>query len=199
MTDSTFSVDPSDGYKNRNAEAATQSAASGAPLDLSLAGLQGLIAATQRYSAEEEGKTPKVIQRLGEDFAFIRWQDMRSPIKFLRQMAGNPPVRLGVEGFRPDLVDDENPARHYIAFVVMGYRLPYPLALVVLYLWEVVGFVRYGGVWSKEDMQSGSFGVRHGHAVRRQGIKVLPGLMAADLAVKASSQPNPSGESSSQV
>ncbi len=150
----------------------------------SLGGVQALITATQKYIAEEKGRPHRVIQRLGEDFAYIRWQDVWKPIKFLRQMEGNPPIRLGVEGFRPDLVDDENPARHYIAFVVMGYWLPYWLALAVVYLWEIAGFVRYGGVWSKADVVSGLVGVRHGRAARRQGIEVLPELMATELAAQ---------------
>jgi hypothetical protein len=150
----------------------------------SVGGVRALIAATQRIIAEEKGNPHKVIQCLGEDFAYIRWQDVGTPIKFLRQMAGNPPIRLGTAGFRHDLVDDENPARHYIAFVVMGYWLPYWLALAVVYLWEIAGFVRYGGVWSKADVDSGLVGVCHGRAARRQGIEVLPELMASEVAAQ---------------
>jgi hypothetical protein len=185
MSDKRAKFDSPNPPETRKANMAPQRAASGAPLDSCyMGGLQGLIATTRHYIAKE-GETSQVIQRLGEDCAFIRWQDMRSPLKFLRQAAGHPPLRLGVEGFRPELVDDKNPARHYMAFVVMGYHLPYLLALVVLYLWEIAGFVRYGFKWSKPDMQSGLIGVRHGQAIRRQGIEVLPELMAADLGVKA--------------
>src|SRR5687767_6358620 len=109
---------------------------------LFMSGLAGLIRATQRYRAEEQGNTAQVIRRLGEDFAYIRWQDVGKPLTFLRQMAGEPPIRLGTQGFRRDLVDDHNPARHYMAFVVMGYQLPYLLAVAVLYLWEIAGYLR---------------------------------------------------------
>src|SRR5688572_17263650 len=78
-----------------------------------LRGLPGLVAATRRYIAEENGDSAAVVRRLAEDFAYIHLQDVWNPYKFLRQMEGAPPVRLGTEGFRRDLVDDHNPARHY--------------------------------------------------------------------------------------
>jgi len=149
---------------------------------LTMGGLAGLIAATRRYISEADGNNGKVIRRLSEDFAYIRWQDAGHPYKFLSQMEGSPPIQLGTKGFRPELVDDHNPARHYIAFVAMGYWLPYALAIAVLYLWEVAGYIRYGFKWSPEDILSGKIGVRHGNTVRRQGVSVLPELMAADLA-----------------
>lgn len=161
---------------------------------LYMSGLQGLITATRRYIQEEDGQTRQVVRRLGEDFAYIHLHDIWNPYKFLRQMEGNPPIRLGTKGFRPDLVDDLNPARHYIAFVVMGYWLPYWLAMVVLYLWEFAGYVRYGFQWSEADMLSGLVGVRHGNVVRRAGIEVLPELMAADLAADPSDLESTSSE-----
>lgn len=164
-----------------NLEAVEASPAYADASSLYMSGLQGLIAATLRYTQEEQGHTAQVIRRLGEDFAYIRWQDLRKPLTFLRQMAGSPPIRLGVEGFRRELVDDRNPARHYMAFVVMGYWLPYPLAVAVLYLWEILGYMRYGFVWSPPDILSGFTGVRHGNAVRHNGINVLPALMADEL------------------
>jgi hypothetical protein len=167
--------------KNRNQ--ADPSAGSPLASPFTMSGVQGLIAATRRYIAEENGESGGVVRRLAEDFAFIRLQDVRHLYKFLRQMEGDPPIQLGTKGFRRELVDDHNPARHYMAFVAMGYWLPRPLATVVLYLWEVAGYLRYGFTWSPEDMRSGRTGVRHGNAVRREGIQVLPGLMEADLAV----------------
>ena len=149
---------------------------------LHMRGLSGLLAATRQYIAEEDGDSARVVQRLAADFAFIHLHDVRNPYKFLRQMEGEPPIRLGTQGFRRELVDDHNPARHYMAFVAMGYWLPYVLAMGVLYLWEVAGYVRYGFKWSDEDMLSGMTGVRHGNAVRHHGVSVLPELMAADLA-----------------
>jgi hypothetical protein len=153
---------------------------------LSVRGLPALLAATRKYIREEGHNSRKVVQRLAEDFAYIHLHDIWNPLKFLRQMEGHPPIRLGTHGFRRELVDDHNPARHYIAFVAMGYWLPYLLATAVLYLWEIAGFVRYGFRWSEADMLSGLTGVRHGNAVRCQGIGVLPELMARDLAAEES-------------
>lgn len=148
---------------------------------LYMSGLPGLIAATEQYIAEEEGDSARVVRRLAEDFAYIHFEDVRNPYKFLRQMEGQPPIRLGTKGFRRELVDDKNPARHYMAFVGMGYWLPYWMAICVLYLWEIAGYVRYGFQWSHEDMLSGLTGVRHGNAVRRESVALLPALMEADL------------------
>lgn len=154
----------------------------GADHALYMTGLPGLIAATRRAIAEERGDSGRVVRRLAEDFAYIHLHDIWNPYRFLRQMEGQPPIQLGTKGFRRDMVDDYNPARHYIAFVAMGYWLPYPLALAVLYLWEVAGYIRYGFKWSEADMLSGLIGVRHGNTVRRKGVEVLPELMAAELA-----------------
>ena len=155
-----------------------------ADASLAMSGLAGLIASARRMIAEENGNSDRVVRRLSEDFAYIRLQDVWNPYRFLRQMEGNPPIRLGTQGFRQELIDDHNPARHYMAFVAMGYWLPYVLAMVVLYLWEVAGYLRYGFKWSEADMLSGLTGVRHGNAVRHQGIAVLPGLMEKDLAAR---------------
>ena len=124
------------------------------------------------------------VLRIGEDCAFIRLQDIWQPLRFLRQMAGNPPVRFDVTGFSPDLVDDQNPARHYIAFVFVGFWLPRLLALPVLYAWEVAGFLRYGFKWAPHDVRSGLLGLRHGAWVRQYGPAVLPGIVAGELGAK---------------
>jgi hypothetical protein len=121
------------------------------------------------------------VLRIGDDCAYIRLQDLWQPLRFLRQMAGNPPIRFVTEGFDPQLVDDFNPARHYIAFVWLGFWLPRPLALVALYAWEIAGFLRYGLQWSRKDVRSGLIGLRHGAFVRRYGPLVLPGLAAGEL------------------
>lgn len=147
-----------------------------------MSGLPGLIAATRCYIDEADGDSNQVVRRLSEDFAYIRWQDVGHPYKFLSQMEGSPPIQLGTKGFRAELVDDRNPARHYVAFVAMGFWLPYWLAMAVLYLWETAGYIRYGFQWSPEDILSGKIGIRHGNAVRHQGIDMLPELMAVDLA-----------------
>ncbi len=121
------------------------------------------------------------IVEIGDAYAFIRLADWRRPIQFLQQMAGEPPIRFGTKGFKRALVDDQNPARHYTAFVVVGYWLPTLLALLVLWAWEILGFFRYGGKWSAGDMRSGRIGVRHGRQVRRHGPTVLADLIRQDL------------------
>ncbi len=121
------------------------------------------------------------ILRVGEDCANIRLQDLSRPLRFLRQMAGVPPLRFSATRFRPDIVDDTLPARHYTAFLFVGFWLPKLAAVLVLYLWELAGFVRYGGYWSRRDIASGLLGIRHGALVGRYGPVVLPALIAADL------------------
>lgn len=122
--------------------------------------------------------------RIGDDFAFIRLRDIWRPMRFLRQMASAPPVRFGTAGFDPALVDDRDPARHYTAFVVAGFWLSAPLALFLLFGWEILGFVRYRGLWSNKDVRCGLIGLRHGRRVRQLGPQVLPMLIARDLAAE---------------
>lgn len=137
---------------------------------------------TQAATVEREGQTSRqFIDRISADCAYIRLEDINRPWRFLRQMEGAPPLRFGTDGFDPSLVDDPNPARHYMAFVFLGFWLPRPLALLALYLWEVAGFVRYGGNWSGRDVACGLVGLRHGAAVRQCGPAVLPGLAKRDL------------------
>lgn len=146
-------------------------------------GLDGFIAATsdliQLCGPGPEG-TRRFMQRACEDYAFIRLQDMGQPIRFLKQMAGAPPWQFGPDGFDPAVVDDKNPARHYMAFVFLGYWLPRWLAILGLWLWEVAGFFRYG-YWAHKDMRMGYIGIRHGRLVRQIGSAILPGLIAGEL------------------
>ena len=85
----------------------------------------------------------RFIREIADDYAFIRLDDISHLRKFLVQMAGAPPVRFGTDGFNPTIVDDHNPARHYTAFVFVGYWLPGILAVAMLWLWEILGYVRY--------------------------------------------------------
>ena len=150
-------------------------------------GLDGFLDYLQAMAAQApDGWAGAVwfILRIGEECAGIFSQDVTSPLRFLRQMAGAPPRQFGARGFAPELVDDDNPARHYIAFVFVGFWLPTPLAWVVLYAWEVAGFVRYRGYWSPNDVASGRVGIAHGCWLRRTGPTVLAGLAAAALAEK---------------
>jgi hypothetical protein len=57
------------------------------------------------------------------------------------------------------------------------------LSLLLLYVWEIAGFVRYGGVWSSQDLASGRLGIIHGRWLQRTAPVVLPGL-AAQLAAR---------------
>lgn len=147
-------------------------------------GVDGFIAAVSRMAAQTQpgsGGKRRFMLEAGESFAFIRLQDVGRPLRFLKQMAGQPPQQFGSDGFRADMVDDKNPARHYMAFVFLGFWLPNWLAVVGLWLWEVAGSVRYG-YWASKDLQMGYIGIRHGRAVRSAGPTVLPGLIAAELA-----------------
>jgi len=123
------------------------------------------------------------ILRISEDCAFIRLQDIWHPVRFFKQMSGKPPIRFGTQGFKKELLDDQNPARHYIAFVFVGFWLPYPLAALVLWLWEALGFLRYG-FFSQPDMELGWIGIAHGAQVRRHGATVLPHLIEQGLGEK---------------
>lgn len=148
-------------------------------------GLADFITTVNKYASDAPvGRrgTAAFVLRVGDDFAFIRLRDIWRPMRFLRQMAGAPPVRFGTVGFDPALVDDQNPVRHYTAFIVAGFWLSAPLALLLLFGWEFLGFVRYGGLWSNKDVRSGLIGLRHGRRVRQLGPLVLPGLIARDLA-----------------
>lgn len=127
------------------------------------------------------GTTDFVIE-LGDRYAYLRPRDLWRPWRFLRQAASAPPVQLGTAGFRPDILDDYNPARHYTAFVWAGFWLPYSLAVMLIYAWEIAGYIRYRGEWSHADVLCGLIGVRHGGKVRRDGPAVLPGLIATELA-----------------
>ncbi|MGL4649367.1 MAG: hypothetical protein ACRC1H_08150, partial [Caldilineaceae bacterium] len=109
------------------------------------------------------------VSSLGEECAYICLRDLRHPLRFLRQMAGPPPRRFGTSGFNPALVDDQNPVRHYMAFVVAGFWLPALAAVALLYTWEILGFFRYGFSWSPNDVAAGWVGLHHGRSLRRYG------------------------------
>ena len=88
--------------------------------------------------------TKHFITAISDRYAFVRPQDILThPLRFLKQAAGEPPVQFGAQGFKRSLVDDENPARHYTAFVFIGFWLPTPFAILVLWAWEILGFARY--------------------------------------------------------
>ncbi|MCB9138234.1 MAG: hypothetical protein H6642_07805 [Caldilineaceae bacterium] len=152
------------------------------PAETGLARFALEVADLARSAAPGRQGTRRFIIEIGERYAYIHLGDMMHPLRFLRQMAGAPPVTFGVSGFRPAVVDDANPARHYTAFVWTGYWLPLPLAILALYAWEAAGYFRYGFHWSRTDMHNGRIGLRHGRAVRRDGPAVLARLIIRDLA-----------------
>lgn len=131
--------------------------------------------------------TVSFILRLAEQFANIRLQDLsQRPLHFVLQVNRSPALRLGSSGFAAHLVEGphDNIARHYSAFVFVGFWLPPALGVLALWTWEVLSFFRYRGHWSQPDIRSGQLGLRHGRLVRAYGPTILPGLIAGELAEK---------------
>ncbi len=126
------------------------------------------------------------ILAVSEECANLRLQDLWQPWRLLAQAAAAPPLCFGPHGFSPRLVDDLLPARHYVAFLFVGFWLPRPLAWASLYAWEIAGFLRYGLRWSAPDLHLGLIGLRHGALVAAYGPTILPALLAADLAARES-------------
>ena len=146
-------------------------------------GIDDFITDVSRLAAQTSQTQPGAfILRMGEDYAYIRLTDIWHPLRFFKQMAGMPPVSFGTRGFSEAILDDYNPARHYTAFVFVGYWLPTFVAIIMLWLWEVASFFRYQGHWSQKDIVSGKIGIRHGRLVRRYSPTILPSLIAADIA-----------------
>jgi hypothetical protein len=150
-------------------------------------GINALIADVSRHAAQATpgwwGKVQFVLQ-ISEAYAFIRLRDIYHPLRFVKQLVSAPPSQFGTTGFRADLVEegDENPARHYTAFVFIGFWLPGILAHWALWGWEILGYLRYHFHWSPEDMRVGRLGIAHGRLVQRFGPTILPSLIARDLA-----------------
>lgn len=151
-----------------------------------LQGISGFIAHVEgSIDHTAEGLNSKVafILRIAQDYANIRLGDVWRPLRFLKQMAGKPPVQFGYHGFKRELVDDYAPARHYTAFVFVGFWLPYLPAIALLWAWEILGFIRYKGHWSPADIRMGFVGIRHGVLLRRHKPAILPQLIERDLKV----------------
>lgn len=130
-------------------------------------------------------RTQTFVLASAERYAYICLDDFpRRPLQFLKQLSGKPPICFGTAGFRPSIVDDQEPARHYTAFVFVGYWLPMLLAVPVLWAWELLGLVRYGH-WSQPDIRSGYIGIRHGRALRKAGFALWPELIHRDLGADA--------------
>ena len=126
-----------------------------------LAGVTGFTHTTSALVAQHpltRNGTRRFVLAFGEQMAYIRVQDAWNPWHFLRQMEGNPPTAWGTSGFKAGLMDDRNPARHYAAFVFVGFWLPGWIAALLLWLWELAGYLRYGLRWSQTDTRSGYVG-----------------------------------------
>lgn len=152
--------------------------------------IRGVSELAWRAYLEQSGDR-RLVNTVAERYAFIRLPDAVHPIRFLRQMAGAPPIQVGTEGFRADILDDYNPARHYSALLFVGFYAPRFLATLILFAWEIAGFVRYRGQWSWPDIRSGLLGIRHGRLVRRYGGVVLPALIASQVAEKVDDWESP--------
>ena len=152
-------------------------------------GINTFIADVSRLVAHAkptQAGTVRFILAIGERYAYIRLADICHPLRFFKQMAGNPPVGFDTEGLSEAILDDYNPARHYIAFVFVGFWLPTLLATAMLWAWEVASFVRYRVNCIQKDILSVNIGIRHGRLIQRYGPAILPGLIAAELTEKNS-------------
>jgi RHS repeat-associated protein len=81
---------------------------------------------------------------------------------------GAPPVVFGASGFRRELVDDANPARHYSAYVTTAYQkggLVGAAAAVIREIPEGWGGRCRGGC-STQDVRLGLIGAQHGANLR---------------------------------
>lgn len=151
--------------------------------NLSQLGVNAFIEAINQQSKQCKAGWKGTIQfilQISDAYAGIRFKDISHPIRFLKQMIGNPPIGFGTYGFKRELIDDPQPMRHYIAFVFVGFWLPYPLAGLFLYIWEALGVLRHG-FWGEADMKLGWIGIKHGGQVRRNGPAVLIELIRQDL------------------
>ncbi len=147
-------------------------------------GVDAFIRAVEQRAVKnhaQQQSTTHFILQISDDFAFIRLRDLRHPLRFFKQLSGTPPIQFGTGGFRKEIIDDANPARHYTAFVFVGYWLPMALGWLVLIAWEVLGYFRYGLRWSPNDVRCGVIGLKHGRAVRREGATVLAALIESEL------------------
>jgi len=117
---------------------------------------------------------------LAHQCANVDFHLLRRPLHFWRALRQEPPVCFGPRGFRGSLADDFHPARHYSAFLMIGYFLPYALAAAFAWLWEAAEGIFLGG-YSRCDVALSRIAVRHGNILRRQGPAALAPLILRDL------------------
>lgn len=147
-------------------------------------GCAGFAAYVEYLLRQGAGRPPRwVVLTVARDCANVDvgrlpWR----PLAFWRGLRTRPPVTFGPAGFRPTLVDDSEPARHYAAFLGVGYFLPAPLDLLFARLWERaegIVFRQYSAI----DLALAELAVRHGRRARREGPAILPALIRADLCI----------------
>ncbi|MSP13068.1 MAG: hypothetical protein EXR62_08925 [Chloroflexi bacterium] len=147
-------------------------------------GATGFVARVQYYaglSSQHTRSSHWFIDTLACQFAGLDLADWWRPWRWFRAMgSAKPPEDMGPAGFRVDLVDDNRPARHYVAFLMIGYYLTYPLGWLVMYGWEILGWVRYGS-FSRTDILLAKVGLQHGVMIRRDGPEILADLIVRDL------------------
>ena len=120
------------------------------------------------------------VLELARQCANVDFGELRRPWRFWSMLRQEPPVCFGPRGFRPDLVDDFHPARHYSAFLLIGFFFPQPLAVAFSRLWEWSEGVILGQ-FSPNDVRMSQLAIRHGRAVRRAGPASLPALIRCEI------------------
>ena len=131
-------------------------------------------------AAHEGRRTRWFMLELARQCGNVDLSRLGHPIRFWRSLRELPPKRFGNIGFRAELVDDFHPARHYVAFLMIGFFLPYPLALAFGWLWErAEGIVL--GEFSPRDVALGRLAIAHGRTVRQAGPAALPALIRKEL------------------
>ncbi len=147
-------------------------------------GCTGFADAVERWAAEaRERGAGWFVETLAREAANIDLSDLDRPWRVLLRLDRAPPREWGTRGFRPELVDDIRPARHYTGFVFVGYTFPWPLAVLALVGWESLGTLRYRS-FSREALVLGWLGFRHGRRVRRDGPEALAPLIRAELCTR---------------
>lgn len=148
------------------------------------AGLIERVEVYARLSSQHSKSSDWFIDTLSRQFAGLDPADWWRPWRWLHAMgSARPPEDVGAAGFRPEFVDDDRPARHYIAFVMIGYYLPYFLGWIIMYGWEILGRIRYG-TFSNKDVLLAKVGLKHGDMVRRRGPEIVADLIEQDLLIR---------------
>jgi len=105
------------------------------------------------------------VELLGEALTGLQNGDIFAPI-------GDPSVFFGASGFRDVWVDDDNPARHYAAYVVAGFQLGVAAGTTIAVGRELPGACRVG--CSARDVALGMIGASHGDQLRSVGGLIPP-------------------------